>query len=418
MKILISLSGKSVGVLYHYTDKRALLNILRTGNLALSTGRAMGVEAKFLSEKNFFASFTRSRFGGYHHRDGGQVSHYDTRVMITLDGNKLSDREKIVPVDYYGHRGDTDEYSARQKEYEERLTSNKPEIPFLKFIKRVDLIQPAVGGEKETYGADKGKFKLKPNERLAKMLGSIIKKKKKHKIPYAFYQSMDDWAKRRGEYEYFGEKRASVEENYQSGYREGDSYKNMLVLVECLSDLPYEKLSKSAQKLAREMSRAYNEVAVFFNDYENNRKPNANPTLRTAALKIARALQRKGFKTKEAAVDFVKLKVKTYDDAEHKALQDSRNAAFANGVVSALMKPSAEWTTHKNPDLDPRSVFLEIKDYGDYSWRQAENAVRRCIESDSNDVQTLKTVMMSLKLSDAYDVVRFIVNKVRNENLD
>ena len=71
MKTLLSLSAKAVGVLYHATTKENAISILRSGNLILATGRAVGVEEKLQSDAIYFASFTRSRTGKYHYGTDG-----------------------------------------------------------------------------------------------------------------------------------------------------------------------------------------------------------------------------------------------------------------------------------------------------------------------------------------------------------
>lgn len=407
--IFISLSAKQVGELYHYTGKPALLKILRSGKIALSAGRGMLVEHKHQSGRNYFASFTRSRFGGYHYHENGHTSVYDnTGVMITVDGNKLSQREKIEPIDYWEKRGSTLPSDNRNKEYEERLVSNRDEIPFLYAVKRVDFIQRGVHGETETYGFDKGKFSLKENERHQRQLGSIILQLKKHNIPYAFYDSMDDWARKRNPYTYIGPKDVETTTRNRGGLGGARSYQHLQALIEALSDKPYSQLSKAAQKIADQVYQYPSDIDAVFGEYENNRKPDATPALRKLALKLARAMQRKGFQSKQEAGKFIADKADAHHKAETKKLQDAESNEAAPLFVAALTKPIEEWPEHNKSWIAPRSVFLEIKDRFGYTYDEAVRTVNRVLQTDSHAVDKLRRTMHDMKLENAEDVVSYL----------
>lgn len=409
MQILISLSAKQVGTLYHYTGKAAILKILRSGKLALTTGRGMLVEHKHQSGKNYFASFTRSRFGGYHFHENGHTSVYeDTSVMITVDGNKLSHHNKIVPIDYWEKRGSTAD--DRSKEYEERLVSNDAEIPFLHTIQRIDFIQRAVHGEKETYGFDKGKFELKENDRHQRQIGSIILQLKKHKIPYAFYDSMSDWARKRNSYSYIGPKNVDVGAKSRSGYAGARSYKHLLALIDAVSDKPYVKMSKEAQKIADQVYQYPTDIDAVFNEYENNRKPDANPTLRKVALKLATAMQRKGFQTKQEAGKYIANKADAQRKHEAHKRQEAEAAEAAPLIIAALTLPIEEWPDSPKSWIAPKSVFLEIKDRFGYMYDEAVRTVKKILDLDidSSAVDKLRHTMREMKLEDAEDIVSHI----------
>lgn len=407
--ILISLSAKQVGELYHYTGKPALLKILRSGKLALSTGRGMLVEHKHQSGRSYFASFTRSRFGGYHYHENGSTSVYEnTGVMITIDGNKLSQREKIEPIDYWEKKGSTLPSDNRNKEYEERLVSDKEEIPFLHAVKRVDFIQRGVHGDIETYGFDKGKFSLKENESHQRQIGSIILQLKKHRIPYAFYDSMDDWARKRNPYTYIGPKDVDVNVKQRGGFGGPRSFQTLAALVELVSDKPYTEFSKEAKKIADQLYQYPSDVDAVFNDYENNRKPDATPALRKVAMKLARAMQRKGFESKQEAAKFIIAKVDAARKAEAKKRQDAESNIAAPMFVAALTKPVEEWPEHNNSWIAPRSVFLEINDRFGYRFDEAVRTVKKVLQADTPAVDKLRQTMRDMQLDEAEDVVSYL----------
>jgi len=86
--------GKQVGVLYHFTDIYSLLNILKTNTLKASS--------KFEKEKLPTVSLTRDKLG-----DIGGVGGTGTKtVRISIDGDKLSNKYKITPYNYYSNHPD------------------------------------------------------------------------------------------------------------------------------------------------------------------------------------------------------------------------------------------------------------------------------------------------------------------------
>ena len=92
MEVLISLSAKSLGDLYHSTSLNSFLKMIKSGMFGLTTGRAQTNEQGLQAGYSFFGSFTRSRNGGYH-RDKSNC------VMLTFDGTRLSNTYKFAPVD-------------------------------------------------------------------------------------------------------------------------------------------------------------------------------------------------------------------------------------------------------------------------------------------------------------------------------
>lgn len=185
MKTLLSLSAKSIGVLYHATTKENAVSILRSGNLILATGRAVGTEASLQSDSIYFASFTRSRSGHYHYGDDGSRTN---KVIFTLDGTKLSSKYKIQPVDYWN-----DNAHRARTEAEERLLSDDRYLPILRYIKRIDVIIPAVA---------EGKYDKMPSatKEHSTGLSTLVYLSKKLGVPIGFYNSALDWGFKRNEF--------------------------------------------------------------------------------------------------------------------------------------------------------------------------------------------------------------------------
>ena len=412
MRIQLSLSAKHVGDLYHYTSKDALLKILRTGYLELSVAQAIGAEHEHQRNATYFASLTRSRFGGYHFGDDGRSSAYDdSRVMITFDGNALSNVARIVPADYWGNRGSADPSLTRSKEYEERLISNKPRLSILKYIKRIDIIQRAVLGETRTdiFGANE--FKVHQNDRHQRKLGSIILQLKKRKIKYAFYDSFKDWAFKRGEVYYIGPKDVDVvgPNTYMSSSLRR-TYADMRGLLEAMSDLPYEKMTKNGQDKAKHMLDYITDAPAIFNDYDNYRKPSAEEPGRSLALKIARVMQKRGFKNYTEAANFMAAKARVFFEAEQKKATNIRYAKLAPLYEQALTANVENWPTVDMYN-NPRQLILPIGDQFGYSYTYAVEELKNMLDTESAAVRSLKNAMFNQGFTTARDLVLFLRDK-------
>ena len=123
------------GDVYHYTSPNAILNILKTNKINLSSN--LGGAADQYGNKPFFLSFSRTgSFKLGYGKKGG-----DAKARIIFDGAKLNNRYKSMPVDYWGLKGTADINSRDSFEYEDRILSDKPTIDnALSYIKRIDML--------------------------------------------------------------------------------------------------------------------------------------------------------------------------------------------------------------------------------------------------------------------------------------
>ena len=125
-KLVESLSS----IVYHYTGLLNGFNILKNNKLLLQSVLG-GNSDNYGNGKMYYLSTTRQRSNtsGYRKNTTGVV-------RLELDGNKLNQRYKGKPIDYWGKNfRNSDNF-----EMEDRLLSNEPEIyPASDYIKRVDI---------------------------------------------------------------------------------------------------------------------------------------------------------------------------------------------------------------------------------------------------------------------------------------
>lgn len=342
MKIIISNSAKSIGDLYHFTDIDALNKILLTGNLGLAAGRMQGVESALQGNALFFASFTRSRTGYYHY---GKEGTDRTGVVITLDGTRMSDNYKFASVDYWAGSP-----IRSRSEAEERLLSDKQQIPILKFIKSVDFVHDAVGMKKSTLPM--AKFKAVDDvDKHGRGQASALLRLKKYHIPYKYFSNMKDWAFRRNEYSDITKKTVHVggaRDTYSLKY----VYPELKSLFEALT-LPYSKMGKDAQGICQTLYSNPTDAVNKLSSYQNAKSPKENPVVRDLVGKIARVLKRLGLKDDSEFALYVGDKYKEVAVAQRKQ-RDLQSTLEGVGIITNLMtKPTSQLSALERNYLDP-----------------------------------------------------------------
>lgn len=291
MRVQLSLSAKHLGDLYHYTGKEQVLRILRSGNLRLSIGWAAPSEHLFTQGRTYFSSMTRSRFGGFHYKPEDPPAQNES-VMITLDGDAISDRYKVVPIDYFF---DTKSFhrSKGKSEAEERIVSDSPEIPIRQYIRRVDFITRRDKDWKDV------------------LTGSILLQLKKYHIPYAFYDNPVDWAHKRNAYAYTGDKTFGdfgayeKDENTERISRHAKRlYDSMKYLLEAVVVEDYNDMSDEAQNLCRGAKYKPEDV---LSTYGHLLQPEYGQyaTAKMLAEKFARVLKKKQINSPEAIIAYL-----------------------------------------------------------------------------------------------------------------
>lgn len=110
------------GVLYHLTSVVSAGKMVAEDRIKLTAAFANQSEREAGSAKQFFMSTTRSKIGGYTLRSAGSGS-----AALVLDGQAISSRYRVLPVEYWGM-----EWTGRDHRYdemEERVYHSEPYIP-------------------------------------------------------------------------------------------------------------------------------------------------------------------------------------------------------------------------------------------------------------------------------------------------
>ena len=113
-------------VLYHATQLQYAVSILKDNTFNLTN--AVGLKAeRGIQKKFYFISFARSLTSGYSYFENPQQG----LVYFKIDGDKLGNRYKGLPVDYWSSPSETERGLIRQKsmENEDRVISDSPKIP-------------------------------------------------------------------------------------------------------------------------------------------------------------------------------------------------------------------------------------------------------------------------------------------------
>ena len=332
MKILISRSAKSLGDLYHKTTKSNAVNILKSGRMLLAAGRGVGVESKYQGDAIFFASFTRSRTGKYHYGQDGSKS---DQVIFTVDGTAMSSRYKIRSVDYWENSA-----TNTKSEAEERLLSDKRELPILKYIKRMDIIVPAL------YLSD-GTFKGTPEDlkRRGQGLSTLVFLAKKYKIPYAFYQDAKDWSRKRNEFY-----PTSMSPDKRNKYQDNYDYKALESIFTALTTKVEDINSSTMYNVVEAMKQPSSSYMKF----TSNKGTQASAPVRHLVDRISRILKRLGITNEASFVNHIKDKYNQVIKRETQSKYKKQAEAVAKSIIDLMTKPKSELTEEELSWFDTR----------------------------------------------------------------
>ena len=139
--------AKQVGTIYHFTSNLSAINIARGNKLTPTRHPELNPTT---NKKEHYISFTRNK--GF--RKVARVG-IDLDVVFVVDGNKLSNKYKIKPFDFYKKSPQIAAVALTYDEDEERIWTNKPIENFNTYVKEVWIYAP------ETEVVDKLKKQFK-----------------------------------------------------------------------------------------------------------------------------------------------------------------------------------------------------------------------------------------------------------------
>ena len=153
-------------IVFYYCSFEEFLEILQTNQFHLISNLGTSADrSEHTQGYHFYMSTARIYYGGYVRRNLR-----DNGVILTLDGDKLNQRYKAVPFDYWGpeyrksafNSGDMAHFMSND-ENEDRIISNKESIPnALQYIKSVSLClrANAYGEDNPNHLPDEDKYRV------------------------------------------------------------------------------------------------------------------------------------------------------------------------------------------------------------------------------------------------------------------
>lgn len=173
-------------VLYHRTSVGSVLSILQDNEFRLTTSVGTKSDARDTSGGRwYFLSTARTLSSGYYRSTSG------LHAFITLDGDKLQQRYKGYPVDYWQYSTKPEDWSSPErysdamssKEMEDRIVHDKSTIPDAKkYITEISVVIPTnfKTGEVNLEGLQASKLR------------KLVIEAKKNNIPIYLYKNFSD----------------------------------------------------------------------------------------------------------------------------------------------------------------------------------------------------------------------------------
>jgi hypothetical protein len=170
MKIKDIITEGASSVLYHYTSIRPALRIMQSGQFELTSSVGNKQEERIApAGYPYYMSTTRTKVGDYHARNMGSHA-----VMFVLDGDKISQRYKVKPVDYWERMWISDTSNQRTRESEDRIYSKTPTIPANSITEIHQLV-------------------MYKDENRGPIIRNMAILAKKNGIPIYFYDNENSW---------------------------------------------------------------------------------------------------------------------------------------------------------------------------------------------------------------------------------
>jgi hypothetical protein len=256
------LAEGATSVLYHKTGVRAALEIITSGLFKLTSSIGNRSESDMAPPGYpYYLSATRSKVGDYHRWVGSSA------VMFVLDGDRISQRYLVKPVDYWERswQGTQD----RTRESEDRIFSRRNTMPS-DYITEVHVLLS------------------EQNDLRSEEVRKLLIAAKTKNIPTYLYTDQESWRlqnKRRaktagevGDLLKGGRREPAYMGRPVRGQGRGeDAYgrSDILNWIELIKKQPGQTLSKRADKLRYNLQYYNDEGQRLANDFFNAKKPDS-----------------------------------------------------------------------------------------------------------------------------------------------
>jgi len=153
LEIFSQLTETTSDIVYHLTNLGSLADIIDSNKFRLPLSSSTSAEVAMGVHKLFYMSLARNPSSGYISDKGEGNVILKNQPLLVLDGAKLSQRYKIVPVEYWGVKNGRQGSgpNSRGKEQEDRLFSDQQFIPdAISYIKEIRIILDPKIDERES----------------------------------------------------------------------------------------------------------------------------------------------------------------------------------------------------------------------------------------------------------------------------
>ncbi len=195
----MTLNESLTPIVFYYCDFDEFEEIIQTNQFHLISNLGTSADqAEHTQGYHFYMSTARIYYGGYVRR-----SLTSNGVILTLDGDKLNQRYKTVPFDYWGseyrssafNTGNTEQFM-KNDENEDRIISNKGNIPnALQYVKSVSLClrANAYGEENPDHLSEEDKYNVYISDPQSSSIRKAYEFLKYHHIPMFIYATEHDF---------------------------------------------------------------------------------------------------------------------------------------------------------------------------------------------------------------------------------
>lgn len=135
---LKSLLTEGTDILFHSTYINRFIDIIKNDKFILTFADDVDAGQHMRPGKYFYLSTSREKYSAYSRGGQSIYNRVDKDVVIKLDGRKISQRYKVIPVNYWGDMA-THSSGLARKESEDRIMSEKQKMDFSPYVLEIHI---------------------------------------------------------------------------------------------------------------------------------------------------------------------------------------------------------------------------------------------------------------------------------------